>query len=259
MSLPPSSLRAPCLGLAVACVAVAASAQPIVHVGDRGAACVLQPPGPGSQALTLSGPVLAGQTLVVTAGATSAAVVPGVPTDPAANAYATDADFGTAAFMRATIHSSRITTGLAPGQQITLPYNNTSALIHNVCAAASVFTGLQTAGWLDQTGGAGSVGVASTSQAVSTQGSITQPNELLIAAFFTGNAGTFTPGAGLTSLTSVCNAAGGACLFPVYRVTTGALVQTATSTTTNAVAWAAALATYRGVVFPVELDSFRVE
>jgi hypothetical protein len=246
-------------GVGVFLGAAAVSAQPITHVGDRGSGCVLQPPGPGAQTLTLSAPVLPGQTLVVSAGATSAAVVPGTPTDPAANVYATDSNHGAGGFIRATIHSSRITSGLVAGQQVMLPYNNTSALTHNVCAVASVFTGLVTVGWLDQAGGAGTMGVATTSQAVSTPGNIAQPNELLIAAFFTGNAGTFTPGADLTALTSVCNAAGGACLFPVYRVTTAAVAQTANATTTNPVGWSAALATYRGVIFPVTLESFRVE
>jgi hypothetical protein len=240
--------------------AAAQPSPPIVHEGVLGSGCSLVLPGVGSQVIVLLGAVATGRTIVITAQATSSAVIPGIVVDATGiNVYTSDVSSSVA--VPVSVYSSRITAPLLLGQIITIPYNNTSGLVHTVCASASVFSGVRTtAGWLDQTGGGGSASTT-TSLAMSTAAATSQPNDLLVGAFATNNPGTFTLGAGPTALPPACNAGNGVCLFPFYRVLAGAppAVQTATGTTTSPVVWGGALAAYRGEDFPVRLESFSIQ
>jgi hypothetical protein len=265
MSHTPRGLAA--LGLSIGLLGLAPSpalaqpSPPIVHEGVLASGCSLVVPGIGSQVLVLLGAVPVGRTIVITAQATNSSVIPGIVIDATGiNLYTSDVSF-TGTGIPVSVYSSRITSPLLLGQIITIPYNNTSGLIHTVCASASAFSGVRTtAGFVDQTGTGGSA-TTTTSLAMSTAGATTQPNDLLAGGFATSNPGTFTLAAGLTAIAPACNVGNNVCLFPFYRVLAGAppAVQTATATTTSPVPWGGALVAYRGEDFPVELQSFGIE
>ncbi|MET0552946.1 MAG: hypothetical protein ABW221_07910 [Vicinamibacteria bacterium] len=237
--------------------AAAQPSPPIVHEGDVGAACGLAILGISTVPLVLIGPVPLGRTIVVTTKAGGTGLLPTLVVDSSGiNLYGPDVTHS-APGSAVSIFSSRVTSPLTIAQVITLTFNNTTGLVQTVCTTASVFSGLQTtAGWLDQSATNGS---ASTVSALSvTTGATTQPNELLIGAFSTGNAGTFTLGAGLTALTPACNVAN-SCLRPFYRVLSATGAQSASASGTTPTAWSAAVGTFRGEDFPVTLETFSIE
>jgi hypothetical protein len=238
--------------------AFAQPSPPIVHEGDIGAACGLAVLGISTVPLVLIGPVPVGRTIVVTTKAAGTGLIPTLVVDSTGiNVYGLDVTHSGPG-SSVSVFSSRTTSPLAVAQVISLTYNNSTGLVQTVCTSASAFSGLQTTpGWLDQSGTAGSA-TASTSFAVSTTGSTTQPNELLVGAFSTGNAGTFTLGPGLTPLTPACNVTN-SCLRPFYRVLSATGPQSASATGTTPAAWSAAIGNFRGEDFPVELQSFGVE
>jgi hypothetical protein len=235
--------------------AAAQPSPPIVHLGDIGSGCGIAALGVSVLPIVLVGPAPVGSTIVVTAKSAGGGLIPTLVVDSTGiNVYGADVTNPTFAV---SIFSSRVASSLVAAQVINITFNNGSGLLQSVCATASVFSGLQaTPGWLDQSGIAGSATVA-TSLAVSTPAT-TQPNDLLIGAFSTGNAGTFTLDAALTPLTPACNAAS-SCLRPFYRILSATGPQTATATTTTPVGWGAAVAAFRGADFPVTLQSFGVE
>jgi hypothetical protein len=251
------------LGVSMGVLALAASpaaaqpSPPIVHEGDVGSGCGLAVLGISTVPLVLIGPVALGRTIVVTTKAAGTGILPTLVVDSSGiNLYGPDVTH-TGPGSSVGIFSSRVTSPLTIAQVITLTFNNTTGLIQTVCTTASVFSGLQTtAGWLDQSATNGSASTI-TSLAVTT-GSTTQPNELLIGAFSTGNAGTFTLDAGLTALTPACNVAG-SCLRPFYRVLSSTGPQSATASGTTPTAWSVAVGTFRGEDFPVTLESFSIE
>jgi hypothetical protein len=242
--------------LALLLLAPEAPGQTITFTGDRGNSCAAIPATVGgSQVFTLTATIPAG-SLVVIAAATTANATFGSVTDSGGNTYVSDNSHLGSNPYRVFAISSRLTTGLAIGNTISINYTGSAPTGETSCAVVSVFQNVTAApARVDRTGTADGTG---TNWNVSLFSATTQANELVHAAFATNQStGGFSIPAPFQPLSAACSAP--FCVFGGYRIVGATGTYTATATSVNSIAWGAVLTTDRDSTAPVMLQRFHVE
>lgn len=187
----------------------------------------------------------AGSLLVVAASARSAGVVTGV-TDSRSNTYTVDKTAGSGN-NGVSICSSRLATGLQPGDTITVTYSVTGQLM---LAAVAEFAGIS-ASPVDRN--SSNIGTSSTSLSAGTTATTTQTTELAVAAFVTAGVATApaadgsTAGTGFTKLNDIAYYAGGigTRLIWEYQLLSSEVALNSTATLLSTHAYVGAAVTYK--------------
>lgn len=195
-----------------------------------------------NRTFTYTGSVAAGQSvvgsLVLSAGAIPTATI----TDSKGNTYTVDASVTTGSSATTYIFSSNITTGIVPGDTLTI---GLSAGTGRWLVSVQGFGNLLTPA-LDRTATNTDNG---TSMTTGTTLATTAADELVFAAFGFNAGRTFTPdtGSGFTGIPQISTATGSndRSLGAQWKYVTATGTQTANATLSSAGAYAAAIATYK--------------
>jgi hypothetical protein len=207
--------------------------------------------GPASSiAITTSGAVAAGTSIIVAIGTGTFSPVSLTCSDPVNGAYTTDVIGGVTGASRAAICSKHDVQALPAGSSITIQSSRND---HILVASASEFSGLAPSGAFDR--GNAAIG-SSTAPSVTLAQSTSQADELLVTAVHWSGASTFSPGSNGTA--NVCSNTGASTygalpvgalgitkIAPQFCIVSSAAQYQGNGTFNGGEVWTALIATYR--------------